>query len=139
MENTPDKLFEASFPASTPGLVIALKDIENFCGEQALPRKLVSCVLVVVEELFTNTIKYGYGGECERPVRLKLIANKALRIVFEDDAPPFDPTKDAPIPVNRPDEGPEGHAGLTIVFGLATSAEHVRLPGGNRLTLILKE
>jgi serine/threonine-protein kinase RsbW len=138
MEDSPDNVFEASFPASTSGLGIALKDIETFCSARTLPRKLVSCALVVVEELFTNTIKYGYGGECERPVRLKLIANKALQLVFEDDAPPFDPTKDAPLRHELPDEGPEGRHGLAIVFGLTASAAYARLPDGNRLTLIVE-
>ena len=130
-------LFEACFPASSSGLGIALREVETFCVTRALPRDLVSRVLVIVEEVFTNTVKYGYGGDSNRPVKLRLSAEEVLTLVFEDEAAPFDPTRDAPPSTVMPDEAPEGRSGIAIVIGLSASIHYVRLPNGNLLTLTL--
>jgi serine/threonine-protein kinase RsbW len=139
MGTTPESApFEACFPASTPGLATALKNIETFCNARALPRNLVSRVLIIVEELFSNTLKYGYGGESDRPVTLRISAGSVLTMTYEDEAGPFDPTKHKPNLTVRPDEGPEGHSGIAIVLGFVASAQYLRLPNGNRLTFTLE-
>jgi anti-sigma regulatory factor (Ser/Thr protein kinase) len=138
MGTTPESApFEACFPASTSGLGIALKDVESFCNARALPADLVSRVLVIVEELFTNTQKYGYGGESEKPVRLRLVSGSVLTLVYEDEAGPFDPTTYKPAQHATPEEGPEGQTGIALALGLVASAHYVRLPNGNRVTLNL--
>jgi len=132
-------LFEACFPASAPGLADALHGIDAVCRAHAFPADLVSRVRIVVEELFTNTIKYGYCGDSEKPVRLALsVAKGLMTLIFEDEAPAFDPTR-YEIPAHRnPEHGPEGRSGIAMVMGLSKSAMYVRLAGGNRLTLTLK-
>ena len=80
-------------PARAAGLQQALARIEGWCAAQGLPRDLALRLLVVVEELFTNSVKYGYGAECDRPVRLALApAGAGVELAYEDEAPPFDPT-----------------------------------------------
>lgn len=50
-------------------------------------------VKLVIEELLTNTIKYGYKDSKEGIIELKIIPNrKSLRIEVIDDGNPFDPT-----------------------------------------------
>ena len=130
---------EASFPASAPGLGYALKEAESFCVARALPRDLVSRVLVVVEELFTNVIKYGYGGDSERPVRLGIsVVQLRVTVLLEDEAPPFDPTLFRRASTERPDQGPEGLSGIALVLGLSARAEYQRLDTGNRLIVTVE-
>lgn len=46
---------------------------------------------LVIEELFTNTISHGHGGDSEHCVRLAVGRNgQALAARYEDEAPPFD-------------------------------------------------
>ena len=124
-------------PATTRGLHAALQSLEEACPAHKVPLGAVARARIVIEELFTNTIKYGYGGECDRPVRLSLSIGSALTIVLEDDAGPFDPTlwKAAR---ELPSERPVGQAGITLVIGLSSKIDYLRLPNGNRTTIVIE-
>lgn len=131
--------FDESFPATAKGLHAALDAIERFCATRHLDPPLLSRTRIIVEELFTNTIKHGHGGECERPVRLGLAIDPVLRLTFEDDAAHFDPTKwmHRHAPNVRPDMRPEGQAGIAMILGLSSEVVHVARPNGNRLTITI--
>jgi anti-sigma regulatory factor (Ser/Thr protein kinase) len=122
---------DLSVPATTRGLSQALNALEAICREVSL----LSRGRIVLEELFTNTIKYGYGGECERPVRLSLRLEGALTLVIEDEAPLFDPTVWTPPPGS-----PEriGQAGIAMVMGLSSQVSYQALANGNRITIIIR-
>jgi serine/threonine-protein kinase RsbW len=122
--------------ATTAGLRSCLDRIRESCTRSNLPRDTISRLQIVVEELFSNTIKYGYGGECERPVRLRLRTSPRIELVYEDAAPAFDPTawQEAP-PSADPPRGRVGRKGIPLVLGMTESARYQRLPEGNRLTL----
>jgi anti-sigma regulatory factor (Ser/Thr protein kinase) len=118
-------------PATSSGLRDGLTSIEEACNGWGISRDDVSRLRVVVEELFTNTIKYGYGGECERPVRITLRCSPHIELVYEDQAPPFDPTA-----WRAPSEpAAAGRQGIALVRGLSKSVRYERLPTGNRVTL----
>jgi len=127
---------ELNIPATRRGLCTALARIEEFAAARNLHADTLGRLRVVVEELVTNTIKYGYGGECERPIRLRLNASHALSLIYEDDAPRFDPTAPRPAhdPAARRRAGREGRAGLDLVLGLSDSAAYDG-SAGNRLAL----
>ena len=126
-----------TFPATAKGLHAALALVESCCTAWALDPAVVPRARIAVEELFSNTIKYGYGAECEREVRLRLSTAPALTLVYEDDAPPFDPTRwrDPENAGLAPDERAEGKQGIAILLGLARTAEYRARPGGNGLIL----
>jgi anti-sigma regulatory factor (Ser/Thr protein kinase) len=129
--------FEICIPATVSGLVTALATIDQFCAARNLNADSAARARVVAEELISNTIKYGYRGECDRPIRLRLRAEPVLTLVYEDQAGPFDPTR------WRPDEEwtaasrerQEGRAGVALVMGLSSAAEYQRTPDGNRLVI----
>jgi anti-sigma regulatory factor (Ser/Thr protein kinase) len=119
--------------ATTSGLHECLDRIEQSCAGWNLPRATVARLLIVVEELYANTIKHGHGGECGGPVRLRLRSQPAIELVYEDEAPPFDPTAWQP-----PEGGAQlvvGQKGIALILGLAANARYERLPHGNRMTL----
>ena len=128
---------EINIPATRIGLVTVLARIEEFAAARNLCGAAIARVRVVVEELITNTIKYGYGGECDRPIRLRLRAGPVLILVYEDEAPPFDPTLGRPEedPVAMRLQGREGYAGIGLILGLSATAAYEAGPKGNRLTL----
>jgi serine/threonine-protein kinase RsbW len=130
---------DESFPATIKGLHAALEAIETFSSAWKLQSGLVSRVRIIVEELFTNTIKYGYGGECDRPVRLHLTIDSIVRLTFEDDAPQFDPT------CWQPDghsgelhQRPEGQAGIPLIMSLSSDVQYMARSGGNRLVISIR-
>jgi anti-sigma regulatory factor (Ser/Thr protein kinase) len=118
--------------ATTAGLRSCQDGILASGTRSKLPRDMISRLQIVVEELFSNTIKYGYGGECERPVRLRLRCAPPVELVYEDAAPPFDPTAWRENPTPR---GGVGRKGIVLVLGLAESVRYERTGEGNRLTL----
>ena len=124
-------------PARAAGLRQALERLEGWCAGQGLARELALRLLIIVEELVTNSIKYGYGGECDRPVRLTLAAaGDGLELAYEDEAPPFDPTAwRGPLPESA--LSPVGRTGIALVLGMARAARYEPRPGGNRLVLRL--
>jgi serine/threonine-protein kinase RsbW len=130
---------DETFPAKTEGLHAALRAIEQFCAERNLDADLVSRARVIVEELFSNTIKYGYGGECDRPVRVRLTNDNVLRLTLEDEAAKFDPTRWRPDhPADVPaDRQREGKAGIALVLGLATQVRYVACEKGNCIEITI--
>ena len=125
---------EINIPATMRGLGAALAKIEQFCAARNLYSDQAARVRVVAEELITNTIKYGYRGESERPVRLRLRAGAVLTLIYEDHAPLFDPTlwrRETATAVPRG----EGRAGIDLILGLSSTVAHEGGPEGNRLTL----
>src|SRR5258708_1068494 len=101
-------------PATTSGLHECLDRIEQSCAGWNLRGGRGGGWGMVVEELYSNTIKYGYGGETGRPVRLRLTSHPAIALVYEDEAPPFDPTAWQPAgSAARP--GIVGQTGIALI------------------------
>lgn len=79
----------------------------------------------VLEELFTNAVKYG-GGQAPLAVTLAPLADGGFDVAFEDpDADDFDPTAapdadiDAPLAQRRP-----GGLGLHLIRRMVDSVEY---------------
>jgi anti-sigma regulatory factor (Ser/Thr protein kinase) len=122
-------------PATRAALRSCLDRMLESCARSKLPRETTSRLQIVVEELFSNTIKYGYAGECERPVHLRLRCSPPVELVYQDAAPPFDPTAwREPAPHAAPDQR-VGQQGIPLILGLAESVRYERVLGRNRLTL----
>ena len=120
--------------ATTSGLRECLDRIEQSGAGWNLPRAMVARLRIVVEELYLNTIKHGYGGETGGPVRLRLRSQPAVELVYEDEAPPFDPTAWQPAG-GMAQSGIVGQKGIALILGLAATVRYERLPDGNRMTL----
>ena len=147
MKNLPVKIPSGSAelkldcPAQKSALHAALDAIEQACDTWKIDIALVSRVRIVVEELFSNTIKYGYGGECARPVRLSLRSQPELTLVYEDDAPLFNPLawKAQPDEALPPEKRPIGQAGIAMVIGLAAHVGYQHRDGANCTTVTFAE
>ena len=126
-----------SFPATMDGLIASLEAIDDTGSTWNLDPGLVSRVQLIVEELFSNTIKYGYGAECDRPIRLHLSTDTSLTVAYEDDAAPFDPTaraRESDESIMHEDRS-EGRAGIALVLGLCASARYLPRAEGNCLVM----
>jgi serine/threonine-protein kinase RsbW len=123
---------DVNVPATTRGLEAALEALDAFCDGHGIDGDVARRARVVVEELFTNTIKYGYGGASERPVRLFGLMEGALVLVYEDEAPPFDLTL-----WRAPTSERVGQQGIAIVMGLCVRVAYERAAQVNRTTLVI--
>jgi anti-sigma regulatory factor (Ser/Thr protein kinase) len=114
---------------------------EEFAQGQALPDRELARLLIILEELFTNTVKHGYSGEAPTgriDVALAFGAGQ-LRIAFSDDGRPFDPLA-RPLPdLDRPSaDRPLGGLGLPILRSLVDDARYSRDGDRNHLVLFRK-
>ncbi len=133
----------ATVPARMESLAQALAFVDAFCAECSVARNDALRIALIVEELFTNTVVHGHGGDCDAPIRIGLGADAVhLELVYEDTAPPFDPlaraarsTVDLEADVA---DRPVGHLGLALVVQMAARCSYQRETGLNRLRLSLR-
>ena len=123
--------------ACLPG---AIAFVEDFCAAHGVGRNDTVRLSLVVDELFTNTVQHGHGGDCDAPVRIELRAlAAAVELRYEDCAPAFDALAAvAPASLEAaPDDRAPGGLGLHLVRTFATRARYARKDGRNRLWIVL--
>jgi serine/threonine-protein kinase RsbW len=116
--------------------------LEGFCAHSGLPRQECLRLNLVLEELFTNTVKHGHRGDCDAPVWIGLTRDATgVLVVYEDKAPPFNPY--ARLPEDPPDTTLElrkiGGLGVLLTKELAASRDYAYLFGRNRIRLTLAD
>ena len=68
------------------------KDIENFCNENSVSSADFYAINLVVDELFTNSVMYGYKGDTSGCVEVDLSCNvDGVKVTISDCAPEFNP------------------------------------------------
>ena len=96
---------------------------------------------LIVEELFTNTVNHGHGGDSDAPVIITVeeAGNGDVQLIYEDSAPPFDPFAagrrtdiDSTIRERR-----VGGLGIFLTIGLTEKVDYSYVEGRNRICLRL--
>lgn len=107
--------------------------------ERELSPALVFDLYVVLDEVLSNILKYGYDDDAAHPIHVKLSANDAaVEIVIEDDGRAYDPfASPAPDPGLPLAERPLGGLGLHFVRNLMDDVKYQR--ENNRNYLFLKK
>ena len=91
---------------------------------------------LVIEELFTNTVRHGYRGECDHPVWLHALpAPGALCLTYQDAAAAFDPLA---LALHAEAAAPQciGGQGIRLIRSLTSSVAYRRADDRNILTLV---
>ena len=129
----------ARFPAKMDSMTEIRTFVEGACATAGIDREGCLRVLLIVEELFTNTVLHGYRGESESPVWLALaVGESGLTLHYEDAAPShnpfgeFRPTDTAVLVAQQP----VGGLGLKLIRSLAKDASYSR-EGEHNVTRII--
>jgi anti-sigma regulatory factor (Ser/Thr protein kinase) len=114
--------------------------LEGFCAAAGVGRDSCLRLNLVLEELFTNTVRHGHGAECDAPIWVTLARDGALvRVVYEDTAPPFNPY--ARLPAQQPESTLEmrklGGLGVLLTKEMAASRDYAYVFGRNCIRLAL--
>jgi anti-sigma regulatory factor (Ser/Thr protein kinase) len=128
------------FPARLADLRAVRSFVERFCASEAVAHDACLRVNLVLEELFTNTVRHGHGKECDAPVWVSLSkTNGAVSMVYEDTGPPFNPY--AHLPSQAPEDTLElrklGGLGILLTRELAATRDYAYIYGRNRIRLAL--
>ena len=109
----------------------------RWLAERTTAAELQYFANLVVEEIATNCIKYGYDDSKNHVIEVKLaLSGNALVVTVVDDGHPFNP-----LEAREPDlsvaveERPIGGLGIYLLRQLCDGMEYVREGGKNRLTL----
>lgn len=112
--------------------------VEAYMAKDGISPETAMTANLCLEELLTNTIKYGYRDDQVHEIGIDVsLENEELTIEIVDDAAPFDPTSDAPAPdIDASiEERPIGGLGIFLVTSFTDSIRYNRLQNRNRLTL----
>jgi anti-sigma regulatory factor (Ser/Thr protein kinase) len=127
-----------------PARMSALPEVAAFTGEvcraAGLDRATCLRLTLLIEELFTNTVVHGHGGDSDEPVRVAFDARPGrIALVYEDTAPPHDPFAGlaAPDEAAGVEERPVGGLGVLLVSSLGEDIAYRRTEGRNRISLVI--
>lgn len=111
--------------------------VEAFGEAHGLPAKLRYQIRLVLDELLTNTINYGYPDDGEHTIHVTMAQDgRRLRFVLEDTARPFDPlTAKTPDVTAAADARPVGGLGIHLVRAIMDRVAYEHVGGINRLLL----
>lgn len=114
--------------------------IEAFGEEAELGMKLVFSLNLVLDELVTNVISYGYNGQPagEHEITVALsVEDGRLTAVLLDDGRPFDPLSKGPADTDSPLEDRKiGGLGVHFVRTMMDEVGYSRVDGRNCLKLV---
>ena len=121
-----------------------LSELETLCQHlnkfgqvTGLSEACITDTNICLDELFTNTISYGFEDDLERIIRFTInLDNKVLTLNIEDEGIPFNPLekKDPEIPADLLDAR-IGGLGIHIVRKLMDDICYEREQDKNKLTV----
>jgi anti-sigma regulatory factor (Ser/Thr protein kinase) len=122
-----------------PELEHLARELEMLGEEWELPTKVVFNLNLVLEELITNTIFYGYRDKDAHQILIDfLIENNMIKVTIEDDGVEFNPfLSETPDDLNKPIEDRKiGGLGIHFVKKLMNAYEYRRNNNKNIIILI---
>lgn len=115
--------------------------VEDFALAAAIAREDCHKLTLVVEELFTNTVRHGHRGDSDAAVELTLEHDGGrTSVVYEDTAPKYDSLAagmDTDIE-STIKQRHVGGLGMALTFAMAESAQYVFVNGKNRILIRLR-
>lgn len=111
--------------------------VETFGERHAFPRKMIYQVRLVLDELLTNVISYGFSDDKDHVIEVEMrLVDSRLMLRIEDDAAAFDPLRaDTPDLTTSVEDRAIGGLGIHLVRKLMDSVRYERSNGKNRLFL----
>lgn len=112
--------------------------LEAFCAEAQVDRDACLRLNLVLEELFTNTVRHGHRGDSDAPIWVSLAVQQggAVSVDYEDTAPPFNPYGRS-SPDTTQEIGRLPGRGLLLLQRLSSTGDYAYLFGRNRIRLVL--
>ncbi len=136
MHKAPD-LLELTIENDLAQLAVVRDQVESFAKRENLSRDVVFAAKLVVEELLTNTISYGYGDKSVQLIEIQLeVRGDQLIVRIVDDGLAFDPrTAKEPNTESSLKDRAIGGLGVHFVTNLMDKFEYRHKSGKNYVTL----
>jgi anti-sigma regulatory factor (Ser/Thr protein kinase) len=133
------------FPARMASLPEAMALLGRECAAHGVAQADELRLGLLLEELFTNTVHHGHGGDCDEPVYLGWnVRQQEVVFHYADRAPAFDPRPLAQARAPAARDGreeidmaqqPVGQLGLVLVGQISDKLHYAYEGGWNTLHL----
>ena len=130
----------STFPARLSAFGDIKVLLERFCQTAQLARNDLLRLTLIVEELFTNTIRHGHRQDCDDPVTIELeLVSGRVALAYQDCAPPFDPVAASLLTEVETilEHRPVGGLGILLALAMSHEANYSLVDGRNRVELTL--
>jgi anti-sigma regulatory factor (Ser/Thr protein kinase) len=109
--------------------------LEAFCADAAIGREGCLRLNLLLEELFTNTVRHGHRGDCDAPVWVSVSEDeRRITVSYEDTARPFNPFEFVSPDTTQEIRKLEGR-GLLLLETLTVERDYAYLYGRNCIRL----
>ena len=115
------------------------ESVEAFCGEAGLPAGIKQKLGVLLDELLSNTISYGFTDEVEHEIQIYIeYADERVVVKVSDDGVPFNPFDQiGPDTTLSLEEREIGGLGILLVTEMTDSQTYQRQSNKNIITLTI--
>lgn len=105
-------------------------------SEWSIPESEMRQIGVMIEEIFSNILRYAYTDSLEHLIQIHLKKDEEeITIQITDDGIPFDPLKHEPGPLSDPAMSVDRGMGLTLIKTFSSSISYQRINQKNQLTI----
>ena len=112
------------------------KDLEFLEHEWSIPKSEIRQILVIIEEIFSNIVRYAYEDKLEHAIDIKLgYSDSQIGIEIIDDGIAFNPLDYHLGPLSDPATSDAGGMGLTLIRAFASNIFYQRVSGKNHLKI----
>ncbi|MFA6561421.1 MAG: ATP-binding protein [Verrucomicrobiia bacterium] len=134
------KKFETRFQNRLANLISAMEAAGQFLNDNGVGGQAAYAANLAIEELTTNTLKYGYDDTVVHEILLRVeILSDRIVLLFEDDGHEFNPLLAAEPDVNLPlEERTIGGLGIHLVRRFVQQMRYEHRDGRNRLTVEIR-
>ena len=115
------------------------KNLTELQSLWAIPDSEMRQVRLIIEEIFSNIIRYAFTDTLEHLVHVQLKkVNSEISIQITDDGIPFNPLEYHPGTNSNPASSVDGGMGLTLIKTFSTSITYERVNSNNQLLITKK-
>ena len=115
------------------------KDLDILGKEWNIPESEIRQILVIIEELFSNIVRYAFDVNQKHPVDIRLVRGESqIEIELIDAGKPFNPLEYEAVHSADPTSSDAGGMGLTLIRAFSSNAVYRRDSGKNHLTITKK-
>lgn len=112
------------------------KDLEFLKNEWVISDSEIRQILVIIEELFSNIIRYAFEDKQEHIIDIKLdYSDSQIEIEIIDDGIPFNPLEYELGAMTDPASSDAGGMGLTLIRAFSSKVSYQRNSGRNHLKI----
>lgn len=117
---------------------ILIERVESFSETHGIPQSISLKVAMILEELFTNTVSYGFSDNVEHEISVTLkVDADSLSVAYEDDGIPYNPfERDDPDLDASVEDRQVGGLGVYLTKVIMDYVKYYRVGDKNKILMV---